>query len=86
MEHKIVGDDGEPRAEVQKNFWSYIKATKKDRVSTPPLKDNGILISDSKCKSEILNRQYQSINLCSVKRIRQPCPPQQSPHHQPCLR
>ena len=61
MEHKIVGDDGEPRAEVQKNFWSYIKATKKDRVGTPPLKDNGILISDSKCKSEILNRQYQSV-------------------------
>ena len=61
MEHKIVGDDGEPRAEGQKNFWSYIKATKKDRVSTHPIKNNGILISDSKCKSEILNRQYQSV-------------------------
>ena len=61
MEHKIVGDDGEPRAEVQKNFCSYIKATKKNRIYTSPLKDNGILISDSKCKSEILNRQSQSV-------------------------
>ena len=61
MEHKIVGDDCEPRAKVQKNFWSYIKVTNKGRVGTPPLKDNGILNSDSKCKSEILNRRYQSV-------------------------
>ena len=61
MEHKIVGDDGEPTASIQKNFWSYIKATKKDRVGTAPLKDNGILFSDAKNKAEILNKQYQSV-------------------------
>ena len=61
MEHKIVGDDGEPTASMQKNFWSYIKATKKDRVGTAPLKDNGILFSDAKNKAEILNKQYQSV-------------------------
>ena len=61
MEHKIVGDDGEPTASIQKNFWSYIKVTKKDCVGTAPLKDNGILFSDSKNKAEILNKQYQSV-------------------------
>ena len=56
MEHKIVGDDGEPTASIQKNFWSYIKATKKDRVGTAPLKDNSILFSDAKNKAEILKQ------------------------------
>ena len=61
MEKRIVGDDGKPTAEINKNFWSYIKATKKDRVGTSPLKDNGVLVSDSKSKAEILNKQYQSV-------------------------
>ena len=61
MEHKIVGDDGEPTANIQKNFWGYIKATKKDRVGTAPLKNNNILFSDPKSKAEILNKQYQSV-------------------------
>ena len=43
------------------NFWSYIKATKKDRVGTAPLKNNNILYSDPKSKAEILNKQYQSV-------------------------
>ena len=61
MEHKIVGDDGEPTADIQKNFWGYIKATKKDRVGAAPLKNNNILFSDPKSKAEILNKQYQSV-------------------------
>ena len=61
MENKIVGDDGEPTANIQKNFWGYIKATKKDRVGTAPLKNNNILFSDPKSKAETLNNQYQSV-------------------------
>ena len=61
MENKIIGDSGEPTANIQKNFWSYIKATKKDRVGTAPLKNNNILYSDPKSKAEILNKQYQSV-------------------------
>ena len=61
MEHKIVGDDDEPTANIQKNFWGYIKATKKDRVGTAPLKNNNVLFSDPKSKAEILNKQYQSV-------------------------
>ena len=30
-------------------------------MGTAPLKDNGILVSDSNGKAEILNRQYQSV-------------------------
>ena len=60
MEHKIIGDDSEPTVNIQKNFWGYIKATKKDRVGTAPLKNNNVLFSDPKCKAEILNKQYQS--------------------------
>ena len=61
IEHQIVGEDGEPTANIQKNFWSHVKATKKDRVGTAPLKDNGVLISDAQGKANILNRQYQSV-------------------------
>ena len=61
MESTIVGEDGEPAADIQKKFWNHIKATKKDRVGTAPLKDNGVLVSDPKSKANILNRQYQSV-------------------------
>ena len=61
MGSTIVGEDGEPAADIQKKFWNHIKATKKDRVGTAPLKDNGVLVSDPKSKANILNRQYQSV-------------------------
>ena len=46
--------------ESPKQFWSFIKSLKKDSSGIPTLKDNGILITDSKQKAELLNRQYQS--------------------------
>jgi len=61
MENSITGSDDKPANRSQKKFWQHIKATKKDRVGTAPLKDNGVLISDAKGKAAILNRQYQSV-------------------------
>ena len=61
MESTIVGEEREPAADIQKKFWNHIKATKKDRVGTAPLKDDGVLVSDPKSKANILNRQYQSV-------------------------
>ena len=68
MEHNIVGDGDEPASKVQKNFWNHIKASKKDRVGTAPLKENGILVTDPKTKESILNR---NTSLLSVKKILQ---------------
>jgi hypothetical protein len=61
MEASITGTDGEPADRSQKRFWRHIKATKKDRVGTAPLKENGVFVSDSKGKASILNRQYESV-------------------------
>ena len=60
IEHSITGGE-ESGPTVQKNFWSHIKATKKDRSGTAPLKEHGLLVSDAKGKASILNRQYQSV-------------------------
>lgn len=60
MEKTIVNDK-EPEQDIPKNFWSYMKATKKDRFGTAPLKHNGTLHSDAKSKADILNLQYQSV-------------------------
>ena len=38
-----------------------MKSVKRDRTGTAPLKENGLLMSDSKSKSRILNHQYQSV-------------------------
>ena len=52
-------DNEKPTA--TKKFWSYIKSQKKDSCSVSPLKSDGLLISDSKGKSNILNKQYCSV-------------------------
>jgi hypothetical protein len=66
LENSITGGDTPAdkkvnKQETQKRFWSHIKAMKKDRVGTAPLKENGLLVSDSKAKAGILNRQYESV-------------------------
>ena len=38
-----------------------MKSMKKDRTGTSPLKENGLLVSDSKSNAEILSRQYKSV-------------------------
>ena len=44
-----------------KKFWGYIKSLKKDASGTAPLKQDGVLVSDTKGKSNILNKQYASV-------------------------
>jgi hypothetical protein len=61
LEESITVVDGEPADRSNKKFWRHIKGTKKDRVGTAPLKDNGLLVSDPKGKADILNRQYESV-------------------------
>jgi len=46
--------------ESPKQFWSFIKSLKKDSTGIPALKENGVLVTDSKQKADTLNRQYQS--------------------------
>ena len=40
-------DDEAPGAGM-KRFWSYVKKQRKSNAGVPPLKDNGVLITDSK--------------------------------------
>ena len=49
------------RPQKQKKFWSYIKNMKKDNTGVAPLRNNGLLINDSKQKAEVLNTQYHSV-------------------------
>ncbi len=45
----------------KKSFWKYIKSLNKDKTGTSPLKDSGILHTDSQAKAEILSRQFESV-------------------------
>jgi len=54
----------EPDANSQgltKKFWSYIKHCKSNKNDISPLKERGILYSDSVKKAEILNDQFTSV-------------------------
>ena len=44
-----------------KKFWGYIKSIKKDASGVSPLKKDGVFVSDSKGKANILNQQYASV-------------------------
>ena len=44
-----------------KPFWRFIKSRRQDSVGVAPLKDEGILHTDSKEKAHILNRQFQRV-------------------------
>jgi hypothetical protein len=46
---------------LKKQFWNYIRNTKKDRLVVAPLRSDGLLVDDTKEKAEILNRQYFSV-------------------------
>ena len=41
-----------------RRIWSYVKKQRKSNSGVPPLKDNGVLITDAKGKAELLNRQF----------------------------
>ncbi len=67
IENSITGGDTPAdkkvnKQETQKRFWSHIMAMKKDRVGTAPLKENSLLVSDSKAKAGILNRH--AVRIC----------------------
>ena len=59
-------DNPRQKPDTSKTFRSYIKSKRKDFCSVPPLKKEGVLISDSKGKADILNEQYSS---CTCLRI-----------------
>ena len=46
--------------EKAKKFWSFVKCLKKDATGINPLRENGILKTDSLDKANIRNRQFQS--------------------------
>ena len=57
-----VGDENcEQCPGKRKRFWSYIKSLRKDNSGVAPLKENGKMHADPLDKSNILNRQYESI-------------------------
>ena len=43
---------------VSKKFWKYVKSLRKDRTGIAPLKFNGMTISSSEVKVEVLNTQF----------------------------
>jgi hypothetical protein len=45
----------------KKKFWNYIRNTKKGSSGVAPLRQEGMLIDDTRQKAEILNKQYHSV-------------------------
>ena len=43
-----------------KKFWSFVKSLKKDVFGITPLRENGIMKTDTKEKANICKRQFQS--------------------------
>ena len=57
-----LGDsDIEDRPGKQKPFWSFIKSLRKDNSGVAPLKGRGKMHADPVDKTNILNRQYESV-------------------------
>ena len=55
----IPDQDCQKQSKFPKNLFSYIKTQKTDSQVIPPLRDQGMLITDSKSKASILNQQFQ---------------------------
>ena len=53
--------DDQPRTNITKNFWRYIKNQKKDNCGVAPLTYNGETYENNKDKANILNKQFQSV-------------------------
>ena len=61
---KVIGignSDIEDKPGKQKRFCSFIKSLRKDNSGVAPLKDRGKMHADPLDKSNILNRQYDSV-------------------------
>ena len=77
----------DPEQDKEKqSFWHYIKSLNKDSTGISPLKDKGILHTDSKSKADILSNQFQSVftneNLTNLPQLpNQNLSPQMPPIH-----
>ena len=58
---KCVVNESDHQPNKQKRFWSFIKSLRKDSSGVAPLKENGKMHADPKDKTNILNRQYESV-------------------------
>ena len=53
--------DPQDEKHSQTKFWQFVKLTRKDSCGIAPMRKEGILISDSSGKANVLNRQYSSV-------------------------
>ena len=57
-----IGDpESDHQFNKQKIFWSFIKSLRKDSSGVAPLKENVKMHADPKDKTNILNRQIESV-------------------------
>ena len=54
LENIICYDENSEKVQKQKEFWNYIRNTKKDSSGVAPLRQEGMLIDDTRQKPEIL--------------------------------
>ena len=53
--------DPQDEKHSQTKFWQFVKLKRKDSCGIAPMRKEGILISDSSGKANVLNRQYSSV-------------------------
>ena len=46
---------------VAKQFWSYVKTRRRDATVATPLHNDGVLVPDTKGKTNTLNQQYVTV-------------------------
>jgi hypothetical protein len=61
-ENIICYDENSELVQKQKIFWNYRRNTKKDSSGVAPLRQEGMLIDDTRQKAEILSKQYHSVS------------------------
>ena len=59
----FTGEDTPDQAGKNKRFWSNIKHQKSSNTGVAPLKKDGHLTSDPKAQAELLNEQFQSLEM-----------------------
>ena len=53
--------DPQDEKHSQTKFWQFVKLKRKDSCGIAPMRKEGILISDSSGKANVLNKQYSSV-------------------------
>jgi hypothetical protein len=49
------------RPTMGKRFWKYVKSRSRDFIGVPNLVENGVEVTDTKGKTEVMSRQYDSV-------------------------